>query len=226
MTNTKSEDRSEIAFFCDDILKMVLKFRVGNDFGDGTVFRKTMKDMISQMEINAQRNGISVQTTENAKFALIALTDEFIITSDWNGREDWIANPLQMELYARFDAGEEFFNKLTLFQQEPKKYMAELGIFYICLGLGFKGKYALDSSEKLDAVIVQSFEKLNSARDIAVPVLAPGAIPGSSGRRQTQKKIPIVYYILGFAFLGILFYLTVTLISINMVENAVEVLSK
>ena len=110
-----------LADYCNDILKLVLKMRVANDFGDGVAFRKKITEMIGQMEMNAQRGGFSTDETEKAKFALIAFVDEFIITSDWDGREDWIANPLQMEVYGRFFSGEKFFKKTEEIKHKTEK---------------------------------------------------------------------------------------------------------
>ena len=112
-------NKIRLADYCHDILKVVLKMRVENDFGDGVAFRKKIIEMIGQMEMNAQRGGFSTDKIEKVKFALIAFVDEFIITSDWEGREDWIANPMQMEIYGRFDAGEEFFKKAEEFKLQP-----------------------------------------------------------------------------------------------------------
>jgi type VI secretion system protein ImpK len=182
--------------------------------------------MIGQMEMNAQRGGFSTDETEKAKFALIAFVDEFIITSDWDGREDWIANPLQMEIYGRFDAGEEFFKKVEEIQLHPEKNKGVLEVYFICLGLGFKGKYALDSTEKLGSVIDKIYNGLKRFIGDTHKNLSPSVVPRNLALPSSQKKLSFWYFGLGVVILGVIFYFIITLISINVVENAVELLIK
>ena len=222
----KNSNNLRLADYCNDILKLVLKMRVANDFGDGVAFRKKITEMIGQMEMNAQRGGFSTDETEKVKFALIAFVDEFIITSDWDGREDWIANPLQMEVYGRFDAGEEFFKKAEEFKLRPEKNKGVLEVYFICLGLGFKGKYALDSKEKLGSVIDEIYNGLRKIIGDTHKFLSPSAIPRNLVLPASQKKLSFWYFGLGVVILGAIFYFIITLISINVVENAVELLTK
>jgi type VI secretion system protein ImpK len=222
----KKSKKLRLADYCSDILKSVLKMRLANDFGDGTSFRDQIKGQIRQMETNAQKGGFSSDQTDDAKYALIAFVDELIITSDWQGREDWIANPLQMELYHRFDAGEVFFNKIEEFQIQPQKNKEVIEVYFICIGLGFKGKYALDSKENLESVANKIHSGLKPFLGDTGNVLSPSAISVGAGREAARSKLSFWYFGLGAVILGIIFYFVITLISINVVESAVEMLSK
>jgi len=137
-----------------------------------------------------------------------------------------MANPLQMELYGRFDAGEEFFRKLEEFQQFPDENKNVLEVYLICLGLGFKGKYLLDSEEKLGLVIDKIYKSVKDFFGRQPKLLSPSAVPRNLSHRSVQKKLSFWYFGLGAVILGVIFYFIITLISINVMENAVEFLSK
>ena len=199
--------------------------RVANDFGDLAAFRKKIKEMIGQMETNAQRGGFSAEETQQAKFALIAFVDELIITSDWPGREDWIANPLQMESYGRFDAGEEFYKKMEEFQRQPERHKAVLELYFICLGLGFKGKYALDTRENLVTVIDKIYNGLKRFFGDKKQLLSPSAVSNNFIPHSGQK-LSLWYFGFGAIILCVIFYLIVTVISINAVETSVNLLTR
>ena len=222
----KKSKNLRLADYCHNILKEVVKMRVANDFGDGDEFRKKILEMMGKLETNANRAGFSSDQVSDVKFALIAFIDELIITSDWEGREIWIANPLQMELYSRFDAGEEFFNKMDEFQIQPQKNKDVLEVYFICMGIGFKGKYALDSKEKLTSVIDKIYNGIKPFLGDSIRLLSPSAVSDKAGRPLSQRKLSFWYFGLGAIILGIIFYFVITLISINVVESAVELLSK
>jgi len=223
---TQNNSKKRLGDYCYEILNLVLKLRIKNDFGDATAIREKILNMLNQMEINAQKNGIPAIQTEQARFAIIALIDEFVITSDWDQKEIWIANPLQMQLYNRFDAGEEFFKRLKAFQLNPEKNIAVIEVYYICLGLGFKGKYAIEEQENLRLITRESYDELKKALNGASKALSPSGIPEDSGMAYVLNKLPFWHIGLGALILGFIFYLIVTLISINAVVKAVDLLPK
>jgi len=219
----KFSSKSRLADYCSDILSMVLKMRINNDFGDATSFRDKIRDMLSQIEIKAQKAGLSASDSEQAKFALIAFTDELIITSDWQEKDNWIANPLQMETYGRFDAGEEFFKKLMELQLDPLKNSAVIEVYYVCLGLGFKGKYAISGQEDLRLLVNKANEDINKTLGKPPEFLSPSGIPEKSALA-SQKNYHSWYLGFGALLLGIIFYLIITAISIGAVEKTIEFL--
>jgi type VI secretion system protein ImpK len=220
---TKINNQLRLADYCSDVLSMVLKMRINNDFGDEKIFRDKIRDKLNQMEIKTQKAGISSFETEQAKFALIALTDEFVITSDWKEKENWIANPLQMEIYGRFDAGEEFFKRLMEFQLDPLKNSGLIEIYFICMGLGFKGKYAISGQEELGILVNKANEDISKKLGNVPEYLSPSGIPEKSALA-SQRNYNSLYMGLGTLLLGLIFYLIITLISIGAVENTFEFL--
>jgi type VI secretion system protein ImpK len=66
-----------------------------------------------------------------------------VLSSNWNMRQDWAGRPLQMEYFNDFTAGEEFYRKLEALRGSNDAGRREaLEVFGLCLGLGFRGKYA------------------------------------------------------------------------------------
>ncbi|MEK9148523.1 MAG: DotU family type IV/VI secretion system protein [Candidatus Desantisbacteria bacterium] len=87
---------------------------------------------------------------KRVKYPLAALADEIILTSQWEHAQEWAEELLEKRFFNTSIAGSEFF-KLTeelLESNFPHKDDIEVGqIFYICLSLGFKGKYNEDAQE-------------------------------------------------------------------------------
>ena len=76
-----------------------------------------------------------------ARYFICALIDETILTSTWGENSAWqqqnLLNTFQRELWG----GERFFVILERSAEDPKPHLDLLELGYICLSLGFEGKY-------------------------------------------------------------------------------------
>lgn len=84
-----------------------------------------------------------------AKYAYCAALDEIILSSQFPMRAAWERRPLQLVIFGDQLAGEHFFDRLEALRSSGGARLAALQVFHMCLLIGFKGKYALDSGDKL-----------------------------------------------------------------------------
>jgi type VI secretion system protein ImpK len=80
------------------------------------------------------------------KYALVAYIDELLCTSASMLKDSWVESPLQLEWYNEHTAGEGFFERLQTARININ--MPVIEIYYICLVLGFRGKYILQGESK------------------------------------------------------------------------------
>ena len=93
-----------------------------------------------------------------------------ILRSDWSRHGDWLADPLQLQLFHTNRGGDEFFERLARLRAE---YTNAREVFFLCLAFGFEGQYA-DRVAERRALLVQQFEMLRVAgRAADVATLAP-----------------------------------------------------
>ena len=191
---------------------LILHLRVTEDFGDEARLRQKIKDLIDSWRRKCQRAEVETQDVETAQFALVAFLDETIITSDWGQRDTWMANPLQMEYYSRFDAGEEFFTRLENLRQRPKSYVSVLEIYYLCMAMGFEGKYQLHDKEKLRWIIEDTYSELRQILGKSVEKLSPHGRPRDEIVEVVKSEIPL--WVIGVVSAGvcIFIYLVLTFI--------------
>src|SRR5688572_12594425 len=102
-----------------------------------------MQDMLDRVEERLRDAGLAQSDVSDVVLALVAFLDESIIRSDWEHKTEWRASPLQYDRFGRDDAGEEFFSRLTTMRAERTVRTDVLQIYFLCLTLGFKGRYAL-----------------------------------------------------------------------------------
>jgi type IV/VI secretion system ImpK/VasF family protein len=101
--------------------------------------RSHIRDLLEQQEAEAKRQGLSEQDAHEARFAFMAWADEILSQlPGWEHQQQWSTHPLQLEYYQTRNAGEEFFERLEQLRGD-QQYIREM--YYLCLGLGFSGRY-------------------------------------------------------------------------------------
>ncbi|GGY32761.1 DotU family type IV/VI secretion system protein [Pseudoduganella albidiflava] len=86
---------------------------------------------------------------EAAKYAWCAALDETLLTSASPLRDTWERHPLQLTVFGDQLAGEHFFDRLEELRGKGGARLQSLQVFHMCLLLGFKGKHAMDSGDRL-----------------------------------------------------------------------------
>lgn len=158
---------------CTDLFLIVIRMREAEDLGEPAALRKLIGYFLGLFEKNCKAIGISDESIQESKYALVGLIDETVLSIPGSCRDYWFSRPLQLDLFGDNVAGEEFFNKLQklLLQTENKKDVLE--IYYLCLSLGFEGKYKLYNAEERLGIIDDLGRKLRRTRIRSSSGLSP-----------------------------------------------------
>ncbi len=81
-----------------------------------------------------------------ARFAVFAWIDETVLNSTWPDKGRWQSEQLQRIYYQTTDAGELFFERLNRLGPQQVEVRE---VFYLCLALGFTGRYCNPGDEFL-----------------------------------------------------------------------------
>ena len=146
------------------ILAAVPQIRRTLKHPDAAGLRASLKDQIESLEMSAVSGEIDDDTVSAAVYALCALLDESAAATPWGG--DWIKNGLLMALRGESTGAEGFFAQLERISADPGKNADLLEFFYICLALGFEGKYrgAEGGRQALDNVRNQLYALISRRR--------------------------------------------------------------
>ncbi|MFX1263720.1 MAG: DotU family type IV/VI secretion system protein, partial [Promethearchaeota archaeon] len=112
ITYVQGRRKQGLPEICSDCLTLILQLRRTSELGDQSVLKERIFSLLSKVEREAKEAGIESEDIQWAIFALVAFIDETIISSEWGAKDAWLAKPLQLEFFNRYDAGEEFFNRL------------------------------------------------------------------------------------------------------------------
>jgi type VI secretion system protein ImpK len=111
--------------------------------------------LLERQEVTANHMGgdYLLETYKVAQFVMAALADEIFLNlkvdgKNWEGKENWQTNLLEMKLCSSHAAGDIFFEKLDHILRYRDPLNTELAkVFLFALALDFKGKYR-DQDEK------------------------------------------------------------------------------
>jgi len=106
---------------------------------DPAGLRARLREQIDSFERNAKAAGVPEDRLFIARYALCTLLDDSAAATPW-GR-DWATHGLLSELHGEASGAEKFFVLLEQMTGDPGKYLELLEFFYVCLALGFEGKY-------------------------------------------------------------------------------------
>ncbi len=208
-----------------DCLLLALHLRTADDFGTPDVLRARIYDILNAFERAARRADFSPKQVEEAKFALVAFIDEAILASNWDAKDVWLAQPLQLELYDRYDAGEEFFTRLEAMQAEPEKHAELLEIYYLILTLGFKGRYHLSEAARLRYLIEELYYELQRMGKAPAGLSPHGQRPEPDAAVR-QQGLPLWMLLAAGAGIFALLYIVLSLVMTGSAQNVVEVIEQ
>jgi len=205
----RKKNLSDLASEC---FMLILQLRATNNYGNAPELKTRIGEMFDRFEKNARQTGLDNEKVHYSKFALVAFLDETIISSEWLEKEEWLAEPLQIKLFDTFNAGEEFFTYLSNLRQRTSINKDVLEIYYLCLSLGFKGKYQLHSPENLRRIIDDLNLELHPEAYRSIDALSPNGRPKQGFVQTVKSGLPVWVYPAAAVVLLIIFYIIMSFI--------------
>ena len=189
---------------------LALQLRATDEYGDAETLRGRIKSLLEKTRREAVQSGLPPEDVREAEFALVAFLDETLLSSDWSQKDSWLARPLQLELFNRYDAGEEFFNRLDGLRANPGLHAEAIEAYYLCMALGFKGQYQLHGQEQLRALIEETQAELAKQPGMAAGVLAPHGKPRDQVTAEVRGKLPAWALVTAAVLVALVVYLSLS----------------
>ena len=165
--------------------------------------REKLIALLNAQEERAKTIGVSQEIFREARFAVLSWVDEMILNSKWPHRARW--QHLMSTYYGTLNAGEEFFRHLD---QLPPQWNNVREIYYLCLNLGFEGRFAFgDERRELKDLKQRLYKQLCASGDIrqSYSRLFPEAYQKVSRAPQAKPPLNLAWYILALCVPILLF---------------------
>lgn len=106
-------------------------------------YRQQLVSEVGKFEMQCGQNGIDEETLIYARYVLCTVLDEMVNKTPWQARGEWNQHSLLAQFHGETGGGEKFFDLLDHLLIHPAKHIHTLELMFVCLNLGFEGKYHL-----------------------------------------------------------------------------------
>jgi type VI secretion system protein ImpK len=164
-----------LALLLQELLTVIVRLRSDRqEVTSAEKFRNQVLHAIGTAEQQAKTRGYTEDDIRLAVFAVVAFLDESVLNLRKPAFSDWVRRPLQEELFGRHIAGEVFFDNLQqLLGRRDSAELADLiEVYYLCLLLGYLGRYSISSKAELRATMELADDKIRRIRKLG-PELSP-----------------------------------------------------
>jgi len=163
---------SDLVALATPVLELVMQIKAGF-MTPSKDLRRTVDERLKEIEQSAEALGHKERQAQAVKFALVAFIDETVLTADSPLREEWEKRPLQLEYFDEQLAGVKFFERLDQHLKDIDSDADVVEVYYLCLLLGYKGKYKRYYENKLEGVIENVADHLRRTGRLRGGALSP-----------------------------------------------------
>jgi type VI secretion system protein ImpK len=96
---------------------------------------------LTAFEHRAQDAGIAMDLLRPAHYALCASIDDFVVNTPWGATSGWANQALVKALHPTARGTDQYFEQLQQMLRAPKKFLPVIELMFLCLSLGFMGRY-------------------------------------------------------------------------------------
>lgn len=205
------------------VFELVLKLR-SETIAPSSDLRSTVQAFFQEMEQRGATLRYRESQIKMAKFALAAFVDETILNSNSPSREEWEKFPLQLEYFGEHLGGVKFFERLDELIKAIKTEADVVEVYYVCLLLGFKGKYKVYMEDQLQQVIKNTAEELKRVGRLQDTDLSPHWRVADQPKLPDEPGIPLWLKIGAGAVLlfAVIIYLIIWVLMKSEVRSATE----
>ncbi len=167
--------RANLSWVFQELLTAIVRLRFNRQsVPNADVFRSNMRELIRLAAQNAQSLGYSPDNVKLVTYAVVAFLDESVLVSRNPVFAAWAGKPMQEELFGQSLAGNTFYDGIqSLLSHRDSAEVADmLEVFYLCLLLGYRGRYGVANSGELHAIMESIKDKLRRVRGDN-PALSP-----------------------------------------------------
>ena len=175
------------------ILTVSNRLRTTLEHQDIQGLQRQLIDELRQFESAAKNLLLPQEQVMSARYLLCTMLDEIVLNTPWGAASRWGQHSLLSQFHNETGGGEKCFAVLQRMLESPAQHLNVLELFYLCLSLGFQGKFKLDprGRENLDHISNTLYQTIKNYRGEFEPDLSPNWQSGVASQRSLMQYIPV-----------------------------------
>lgn len=175
------------------LLGLVVRVRRLADFQRVPALYQQVVDEIADIDRELVEQGYERPTVVAYRYVLCAFIDEAVLGTDWGAHSVWSQQSLLSRFHNETWGGEKVFSILSRMEQEPERYRDMLEFIYLCLCLGFEGRYKVmaNGREDYEQIIRGLNEQLRELADGDSAPLSQPLDHVAPARNRIRRGLPL-----------------------------------
>jgi type VI secretion system protein ImpK len=160
---------------------------------------------VRNFEQRARAAAVPMELLRPAHYALCASIDDVVLNTPWGGSGGWDSRSLISTFHQEVRSGERFFDLLAQMSQKPGAFLPVIELMYLCLSLGFMGRYRLSPRGvgEIDRLREETYAVIARQRATADAGLSPHWEGVAAPYRPSRASVPLwVAAVLGLAIIA------------------------
>lgn len=181
------------------LLSAIIKLKADKVSRDLHVLKDELTGHLRNFESRMLNNGMEHHDVLVIRYMLCTVADEAVTTTSWGNSGGWSVMSLLSSFHNETSGGVRFFDLLEDMTRIPVKHLPVLELVYICLSLGFTGKYRVQNrgSSELEALRDGLYRQIRHLRGDVPRELSPHWA-GLVGRRSGLVRIVPMWFVAAF----------------------------
>jgi type VI secretion system protein ImpK len=193
------------------LLALVPRLRSTTAHADPAALREELLARVSEFEAAAAANGVPRPKIGAARYLLCSFVDETIAATPWGAGGVWAERNLLQEFHDERSGAYKSFELVERLAQDPAANADLLELFYVCLVLGFEGRWRgqPNGRAELDAMAERLLGLLRPAADGNARTLSLHwqGVAGAGRTRLRGLPLPALLALAGALSLAVLLVL-------------------
>ena len=190
------------------LLQLLSRLRNTLSQPDPGELRDRAVDEVRRFEQASRDTGVPMEQLRPAHYALCASLDDVVQATPWGSQGAWASRSLISTFHQEVRSGDRFFDVLNQVKQTPGNFLPVIELMYLCLSLGFQGRYRLSprGPAELDKLREDTYAVIARQRPRPEAELSPHWRGVSAPYRPARAELPVwVAGAAGLALIGGLF---------------------
>ncbi|BAP77195.1 DotU family type IV / VI secretion systemprotein [Pseudomonas sp. MT-1] len=174
------------------LLSEVVRLKHSYEGEDLLALNQRLSRELKLFEHRALHDGAESSQVMAARYVLCTAIDEAVVTTPWGNESEWSQMSLLSSFHNETFGGEKFFQLLERLSRNPVKHLPMLELMYLCLSLGFEGKYRVmpRGMLELEAVRDSLYRQIRQLRGDVPREVSPHWQGLKDTRRRLVRIVP------------------------------------
>lgn len=193
LDSLKGAGTSALATAAAPLLVLVSQLRGLPSHADVNGLHSQVIARVQKFEADAAAAGVATEHLAAARYAMCAVLDETVLSTPWGSESIWSTHTLLTTFHKETWGGEKFFQILDRLKQDAARNVDLLELLYLCLALGFEGKYRIQNRGREQLAVVQDelYRLIRQARGEFEKQLSPHWKGVEDRRNPLARYVPL-----------------------------------